>query len=235
MDFILVILISISISISILGASKINPDVVIQAGEVKNVSETTAGGTATTATSTTTPFTTLSSTTVTTNVNTSPISSPVVPILKKGVIKKSPNKRVTFNIPSSLSAENVSKPQEVQATETPPTVEVSSLSTAASSTTSTFTFGTSASTIQAPVSIPTAVETSKEQTVTTSNFMASSTTSLFSSKAPQDRSNKKTKHQYSLQSRTVDVSHGGIPLIRSTPSRMTFTGPCLPALNREGH
>lgn len=207
------------------GASKINPDVVIQAGEVKNVSETTAGGTATTATSTTTPFTTLSSTTVTTNVNTSPISSPVVPILKKGVIKKSPNKRVTFNIPSSLSAENVSKPQEVQATETPPTVEVSSLSTAASSTTSTFTFGTSASTIQAPVSIPTAVETSKEQTVTTSNFMASSTTSLFSSKAPQDLQKLSPPTQISTSTLTPTPVSNTFTIPQTTTTSQNATTP----------
>ncbi|XP_051172159.1 nuclear pore complex protein DDB_G0274915-like [Leptopilina boulardi] len=165
------------------GASKINPDVVIQAGEEKNnVCDPTS-----------TPFTTLSSTTVTTNVNTSPISSPVVPILKKGVTKKSPNKRVTFNLPSSvssssLSTENVvSKPQAI---ETPDTPAVGFLpSTASSGTASTFTLETSTSTI--PILAPTSniVDSSKEDISCASNFMASkteNTTSIFSSKTPQD-------------------------------------------------
>ncbi|XP_031787511.1 nuclear pore complex protein DDB_G0274915 isoform X1 [Nasonia vitripennis] len=72
-------------------ASKIDPDVVIQAEEVRP--------------SVSTNYTSLNSQTTTTTVNTSPITTTIVPILKDCNEQKSPNaKHVTFNLPSASSS-----------------------------------------------------------------------------------------------------------------------------------
>ncbi|XP_014217516.1 nuclear pore complex protein DDB_G0274915 isoform X2 [Copidosoma floridanum] len=121
-------------------ASKIDPDVVIQAEEVNTKPTITAS------------FATLNSLTTTTTVNTSPITTTIVPILKIDATSKSgpASKHVTFNIPASLSSLSsssssllaVSTPEAPKSTELKTVVSSSSTESIATSTSgASFNFG----------------------------------------------------------------------------------------------